>query len=552
MVWLRARSTTGCPARAASAAGPAHQRRVEIELRRRRSRCLLVVDRSCRAAPCAGTSAASGGGTVGAGGQQRRQAAGQAAGRLPDRERGRRTRAPARPRRRGAPPASRPGCARRTPPARSSGAPGCGAPRAARTLPHGSSGVTGESEPNASATPTPCIAPIGLDASDRSTPSRCAYIRSGAAPQPVERRLHAGHDPELDEPGDQRLVDHLHVLDAVPARPQPVHARPPAPATAKPASTVVDRRVADRVEAALHAVRGRSRPGARPPARRSRSRARSRRARPAYGSPQVRRPRAERAVGVQVAARADRAQLAGLRRRHQLAPVAVHLGQPVGRPASASSPVKSASLDVPGPPHSCTAAIPSARRPAAARSAAPPSRCAGRHRAERHRPHHVVGLARAASPTRRSPACRRLGAAASSAVGAQRRVDRRLRQVHPPAAGRPGPARPPSAGVLVGPGRLVPAVPEHHRVGRAGRPRTPATASQHLAPPTGRRTGPARRRASPVSVACTCASTNAGVTSAPSRSTTVGRRPARRRRRRARRSGRRRPAARSRAGRPAL
>ena len=38
---------------------------------------------------------------------------------------------------------------------------------AARTPPHGSSGVTGESEPNANATPTPCNAPSGVVANAR-------------------------------------------------------------------------------------------------------------------------------------------------------------------------------------------------------------------------------------------------------------------------------------------------------------------------------------------------------------------------------------------------
>ena len=106
----------------------------------------------------------------------------------------------------------------------------------------------------------------------------------------------------------------------------------------------------------------------------------------------------ERPVGVQVAAGADRAQLAGLRRAHQLAPVAVHLGLAAGAPPSASTPVKSASSEVPGPPHSCTAAMPSdaaraQRGHAGRRGAAPgviePSAIAA---------HHVVRVA--AQPAR--------------------------------------------------------------------------------------------------------------------------------------------------------
>jgi len=47
---------------------------------------------------------------------------------------------------------------------------------AATTTDHGSNGVTGESDPNANATPVACIAPIGLLANARRTPSRSSFM----------------------------------------------------------------------------------------------------------------------------------------------------------------------------------------------------------------------------------------------------------------------------------------------------------------------------------------------------------------------------------------
>ena len=357
-------------------------------------------------------------------------------------------------------------------------------------LPHGSSGVTGESEPKASATPTPCIAPIGLRRQrPRRRPSRCAYIWSGAAPQPVERRLHAGDDAELDQPRDQRLVDDLDVLDPVPAGAQPVQ---PDRRAAAPRSR----------PARCRSPRRRSR-GSRPARRARRSRRRCSRdllgghvAVPAAVRTVAGRARAACAVREPSAPSAyrsppapDRAQLAGLRRAHQLAPVAVHLGQPLARTARAA-PVKSSSLDVPGPPHSCTAAMPSDAAVPQRGRAAPSRALRRRDRAERDRPDRVVGVARAASPTRRSRA--RLDAASGRAARWSTAPSGSTPGTGRP-AGRPPPgrARPPVGGAWSGPGRLVPAVPEHDRVGRQRR-RERRDRVQHARRRPGRRTGPAR------------------------------------------------------------
>ena len=117
---------------------------------------------------------------------------------------------------------------------------------------------------------------------------------------------------------------------------------------------------------------------------------------------------------------------------------------------------------------------------------------------------------------------------------------------------RPPAARSSSAAVggrRAGHARLVPAVPEHHRVRRQpGGERRHRVEHLRRRPRPPDRSSPASAR--PVSVACTCASTNAGVTSAPSRSTTrsaagasaSGAEPGDR--------ARRRPAGRSRADRP--
>ena len=254
-----------------------------------------------------------------------------------------------------------------------------------------------------------------------------------------------------------------------------------------------DRRVADRVEAALHRR-----------ARRSRRRwsrdllgGDVRRARSAVGRRgrarrrcAVREP--ERAVGVQVAAGADRAQLPGLRRAHQLAPVPVHLRQPAARTAR-SSPVKSVlartcpARRTRAPPR-CPA-TPRAR--SAARCAAAPLR--RRHRAQRDRPHHVVRVARAASPTRRSPA-----PSPPPARAAQQRRRAPAPSGSTPATGRPA-GRPParsssaaSGGVAVRPRSTRPSRGRAPPRRRAGPPRTPATASSSSPADAGRRTGPAR------------------------------------------------------------
>ena len=186
----------------------------------------------------------------------------------------------------------------------------------------------------------------------------------GAAPESVERRLHARQDAVLDQPGDHRTVDDLDVLHAVPAGPQRFDADDRG-RRLEPGEHGGDGLVADRVEAALHAVPGAVDQvladlfGGHEPVPAA-----------AAGIVEVRLTqgglRSERAVGVKVAAGADRTEVAGLGRAHQLAPVPVDLRQRVGRPASVSNPAKSDSLDVPGPPHSCTAAMP---RPAVRRAA---------------------------------------------------------------------------------------------------------------------------------------------------------------------------------------
>ena len=88
----------------------------------------------------------------------------------------------------------------------------------------------------------------------RPTPSRCGVHAGRPAPQPVERRLHAGHHPELDQPGDHAPCPRSRRARCR-CRPARSRSSPTtAAAAANPASTVVDGRVADGVEAALHAV----------------------------------------------------------------------------------------------------------------------------------------------------------------------------------------------------------------------------------------------------------------------------------------------------------
>ncbi len=214
-------------------------------------------------------------------------------------------------------------------------------------------------------------------------------------------------------------------------------------AAANPAKHRADRRVADRVEAALHPRAARSRPGARRPARRSRTRARTRPGSVAVhiGLSQVGGPGAERTVRVQVAGRAERAQLPGLGRAAELPQYPYTSGRPPSA-GSASSPVKSSSLDVPGPPHSCTAAIPSAAaRRSAARWAAAPLRRPDR--AHRLLPRHVVRVA--AQPARRvEPGrARAAGICRSSAED----TSAECTQARDRYTGRPPPARSSSSAV---------------------------------------------------------------------------------------------------------
>ena len=124
-------------------------------------------------------------------------------------------------------------------------------------------------------------------------------------------------------------------------------------------------------------------------------------------------------------------------------------------------------------------------------------------------------------------------------------VDVDAGQVHRPAAGGP---------VELGAGRRARAPASGSRPSR-GRAATRSAGVRGRARSTRSSASPARSapvrsrpvRARPVAVVCTCASTNAGVTSAPSRSTISSRRRRRRRRRprRPRRSRRRGRAARS-------
>ena len=185
----------------------------------------------------------------------------------------RRSPAPRRPPRR-----RRRGAAARQPPSvwaanaadRRPALPGVRCRTAARTVPHGSSGVTGESEPRASATPAAAIAANGL----RSAPGR----RRAARRTCRSRRPRAGRTPAARDATTPRSASVGDRSRRRPSRRARCGAAPPrsrsAPtcsaASPKPGHDRVERAVADRVEAGLHA---------RPRCRRRRGRGPARRVR---------------------------------------------------------------------------------------------------------------------------------------------------------------------------------------------------------------------------------------------------------------------------------
>ena len=184
--------------------------------------------------------------------------------------------------------------------------------------------------------------------------------------------------------------------------------------------------------------------------------------------------------------------------------------------ASASSAARSSALEMTGPAISCTHAMPSSaacreRGPLRVAAAGPEVTASSAARA-----HRVVG--RPAQPARRRAKPAR---PAQPGDGGQQRRTRRERrvhvdpgEVHRAAVGRRDRARPRSAAGRSGQLRLVPAAaedgPAAARRGRPPRPRSSASASDRRR----RRSRPVS--ASPVDVACTWASTNAGATNAPS------------------------------------
>ena len=201
--------------------------------------------------------------------------------------------------------ASRPGCARRTPPARSSAAPGCGGaspPARPPRVERGHRRVRAERQRH----------PDRVHRADRvrlpATGRARAAAHTSGPRRPTAGRTPAARSPRprtRRSPAISGLVHHLDVLDPVPRRPAAAP-RPPSPPPPEPGQ---HRRRSPRspiawnppCSPALGAVHEMLRDllGGR------RSRARRRPSPSGYGAAQVRGAGPERAVGVQVAAGAD-------------------------------------------------------------------------------------------------------------------------------------------------------------------------------------------------------------------------------------------------------
>ena len=261
------------------------------------------------------------------------------------------------------------------------------------------------------------------------------------------------------------------MLHPVPGGPQPIHPDP-GRRQAEPGQHRGDRPVADRVEPALHAqvravdqVRGDLLGGQVPVA-----------AAVPVGvrRPQVRGVRTQRAVGEQVPGRPDRAQLASLRGGAQLAPVPVHLRQVrLGEREQRGEVGLVGDLRAGALVHRGDA---QRRRPAQGHplGGAPLGR---RDRVQRHPPYRMVRVG--AQPAGRIPARLVRRYPTEQRGGHHRRVTVHPGQIHRAATG--------GLGQLLGvrrlahrPAGLVPAVPDHHPVGRVllGVPGQPL---QHLA-----------------------------------------------------------------------
>ena len=138
---------------------------------------------------------------------------------------------------------------------------------AACTPPHGSSGVTGASLPRARATPASARSANGLVA-ERPLGAQPLGVHAGVpAPGRVEGRLHAGdHPPGRASARCRGRVDHLHVLQPVPAGPDGGRARARRPRRSTASSTWATAASPMHVEAGLdagqRAARARGRPAA--------------------------------------------------------------------------------------------------------------------------------------------------------------------------------------------------------------------------------------------------------------------------------------------------
>ena len=168
--------------------------------------------------------------------------------------------------------------------------------------------------------------------------------------------------------------------------------------------------------------------------------------------------RADRAVGEQVAGRAERAELAGAARRHRARPSSRRRPGPARRRRGSSIARKSSSLEMSGPPSSCSAPMPSsAARCRVARWAvrrwSRPDRLAG------HPAYDVVGLGADVPAVLEADRGARLGGRGEQRARDDRGVHVDAREVDDSAVRRPVELVPRGRPVL-GPGGLVPAVAE--------------------------------------------------------------------------------------------
>ena len=259
---------------------------------------------------------------------------------------------------------------------------------AARTAAQGPSGVTGESLPKAIGTPADRNAANGFVPRARSAPSRCTYMPSS----PPHSASKTGWTLAKTPRRASTAMPSASIISTCSIRCRAARSAstPLLRGLLETGEHRVHRPVADDVEAALQAGLG----------------ARHHVVADLGGGEvadavgrvvgvdgaQARGVRAERPVGEQVSGGTERAELAGLVDAAQLAPVADDVRSPPSA-ARASIGRKSSSEEISGPPHSCTAPMPSA---AARRSAAPwaSRRCPDGDRPEGHLAGDVVGVAR--------------------------------------------------------------------------------------------------------------------------------------------------------------